>query len=119
MAATDYADPAEVADLAAGMKQTHLECRTWNHIWRPNTAALATTQRWYDVTMRCVRCRSLRVQTWSLSGTVVTSHYEYAEGYLNKGLGRIVGDGRDALRLEIVQRAVAGKHTTPVVAKGA
>lgn len=103
--ADGFAEPAEVATFAEQLADNFLECRLLQHNWRPFTA------RWnsgaYDVVHRCNRCYTRRVQVINARGFVIKSHYEYAEGYQHEGLGRIVGDGRAALRLESVQRVVA------------
>jgi hypothetical protein len=36
----------------------------------------------------------------------VTNKYIHPEGYLHKGMGRIIGEGRGLLRLESIKRTV-------------
>lgn len=99
-----YADPHEVAEFAQGLSISHLHCRELGHNWRPHAARRAEDGGSFERVLRCVRCKTLRIQVLSIYGAVVSSHYEYPDGYISKGLGRIVGDGRDRLRLETTMR---------------
>lgn len=99
-----FADPSDVRDFAVGLSPTHLQCRELGHNWRPYTAQWKPRDRCFDRVLRCTRCKTQRVQVLNRFGAIVSSHYVYADGYQAKGLGRIVGDGRDALRLEELQR---------------
>ena len=55
--------------------------------------------------MRCGRCRTERAQSLDMHGHVVSNGYAYADGYLApKGVGHIVGETKDHLRLESVLR---------------
>jgi hypothetical protein len=92
------------------MKQTHLECRDVGHLWRPWTAREVHDQqlgRHWERTLRCTRCRAARTQLLTAQGAIVSNRYTYPDDYLRKGLGRIAGEGRDALRAESLRR-----HTT-------
>lgn len=102
--AQQFADPEDVAAAARHMTQAQLECRSLGHNWRPLEAEWSAADNAYDVSNRCVRCRTVRVMLWNARGHVISSHYEYPDGYLMVGLGRVVGEGRDALRLESVGR---------------
>lgn len=97
-----FADVEEVKEFAQGLPDKFLECREMNHIWK------AWTGQYIEGgilrILRCQRCRSERHQEISLSGTVLRSWYKHAEGYLHEGMGRIAGDGRDALRVESLTR---------------
>lgn len=101
-----YADPGEVADFAAELKETFLYCRELNHNWRPYTAGKrrAKDGGGFVRTLRCVRCKTLKHQEIDARGMIERSHYEHPEGYLHKGMGRIVGEGRGMLRLESLKR---------------
>lgn len=102
-----YADTGEVEEFAAGLKETFLYCRELGHNWKPYTAASGEGGGFVR-TLRCVRCRTRRVQELNSRGAIISNHYEYAEGYQAKGLGRIVGEGRDMLRLESLTRLTKG-----------
>lgn len=104
--AQQYADDDEVRDFASGLTDSFLLCREIGHNWRPFFARWDPDENAYQRTLRCVRCKTQRHQWMSSSGSMLGNHYEYAEGYQHKGLGRIVGEGRDHLRLESIQRLV-------------
>ena len=106
-AAVAFADPQEVAEFAAGLEEDWLYCRTYQHNWKPWTASWSGELGCYEVSIRCNRCFTRRVQTMSDKGQVLSSHYEYPEGYLHAGMARIAGEARDRLRLESVTRVVA------------
>jgi len=76
------------------------------HNWRPYTAA-RYKDGGFKRTLRCTRCRTLRHQEISRQGLIERSHYEHPEGYLSKGVGHIVGEGRGVLRLESMRRITA------------
>jgi hypothetical protein len=97
------ADPLDVASFAAGLRKTHLLCRELGHNWLPFTVRLADGGG-YDRVLRCSRCRTERWQLLTAFGGIVSNQYKYPEGYTNQGHGRIVGEGRDMLRLESVTR---------------
>ena len=107
-----YALRGEVERFAQTLSDKFLACRELGHNWMPRTAALK--DNYYDRVLRCSRCRTERHQTVSRSGEVLSSNYNYREGYQAKGLGRVVGDGRSALRLESIIRTLppAAARTT-------
>lgn len=108
---TDYAKPREVETFAEGLKQQHLLCRTYGHSFAPftvtRTAAEGKPAVYYEQILRC-KCRVKRRLVLSRTGALISSTYDYteAEGYLTHGIGRIVGEGRDVLRLESITRLV-------------
>lgn len=102
----EWADPQEVAEFAADLELEWLYCRTYQHNWKPWTAHWSDHEGCYDVKIRCSRCTTKRVQKMSDKGSILSSHYDYPEGYLHEGMGRIVGEGRDMLRLESVTRVL-------------
>lgn len=106
---TNEASTEEVASFARGLPAKFLECRELGHMWRPFTVRLADGGG-YDRVLRCPRCRTERWQLLSTFGSLVSNHYKYPEGYANAGHGRIVGDGRDVLRLESVTRQLGGEE---------
>lgn len=99
-----YADPAEVQEFARDLRSTFLHCRELQHSWRPFGARWDDEHNNYVRVVRCTRCHTRKHQRLSLSGAVLASHYEYPDGYLHAHLGRIVGEGRDVLRLESLTR---------------
>lgn len=101
-----YAHPDDVRDWAEGLKESYLQCRELGHNWRPHTARWSSEFEGFERRLRCTRCRTVREQVLSAHGAVVTNQYLYPDGYQTHGMGRVVGDGRDALRLESIQRAL-------------
>jgi hypothetical protein len=100
------AEPSEVEQWAHHLKQSWLLCRELGHTWKPHTARYVPEQRAYERTLRCARCTTERRQVLDGSGHVVSSQYAHPDGYLHKGLGRVTGEGRDALRLESLTRFI-------------
>lgn len=90
---------AAIADL----DETSLQCRDFGHSWRPFEARYIPARRQYDERLRCARCDTIRIRLLDSRGAQLASHYDYADGYLVKGLGRLTGEDRDALRLAGVQ----------------
>ena len=105
-AAPLYADTDDVAEFAQGLPEKYLYCREMGHNWRPYTAG-RHKDGGFERTLRCTRCRTKRVQAISPSGMILSNQYVHPEGYLSKGMGRIVGEGRGVLRLESIKRIVA------------
>lgn len=102
----------EVESFAKGMRISHLQCRELGHNWRPWVARYDTEHNAYERALRCTRCRTERWETIGLSGAKLGSRYVYPEGYTAPdGMGRIVGEGRDALRLESLTRSIAAVDT--------
>jgi hypothetical protein len=99
----------EVRQFAAELSTAFLLCRELQHNWKPFTAFWDEEHHHYARSIRCVRCRTKKVQRLSSSGAVLSSHYEYADGYLAEHLGRIVGEARDSLRLESLMRSLDGR----------
>lgn len=100
-----WAELEEVVDFAEGLPDTFLECRELGHLWRPWYAGLNEYGS-YDRILRCTRCYTKRVQVISARGVVVKNSYIHPEGYLHKGMGRIAGDARGAMRLVSLKRQV-------------
>lgn len=99
------ADPEEVAEKAQDWSDEILECRTYGHQWSPLKAQHVRQWRYFYIVQLCARCTTTRHMELSESGgEVFDSWYEYPDGYLTKGLGRIAGDARGQLRLATVMR---------------
>jgi hypothetical protein len=98
----------EVKEFAAGLSTTFLLCRELQHNWKPFSARWDDEHHNYERVIRCVRCRTRKVQRLSSSGAILSSHYEYPDGYLHANLGRIIGEARDTLRLESLIRSLDG-----------
>lgn len=101
-----YADTGEVSDWAKDLPERFLHCREMNHNWRPFDVG-RHKDGGYERTLRCVRCKTRKVQHLDTHGMLIGgARYEHPEGYLHKGMGRIVGEGRGALRIESILRIV-------------
>ena len=84
----------------------HLQCRDFGHSWRPFTARWMAEDRCYESQLRCGRCGTLRVRRLSRTGSQIGSHYDYPEGYVTKGMGRLTGSDRDKIRLASLLRVL-------------
>ena len=102
-----YADPHEVADFASTLPVSYLHCRDVGHNWQDWTAHKIPGG--FERAFMCSSCKTQRWEVLTLTGAKVKGHYVYPDDYLLQGLGRIVGDGRDALRLESVSRVATDK----------
>jgi hypothetical protein len=78
-------------------------CRDYGHSWEPFTAARLAGNKGYEQTLRCARCKTTRRRYLNRRGEVVTGGYDYADGYLIHGLGRLSGIDRGAVRIASVQ----------------
>jgi hypothetical protein len=88
------------------MPSSFIQCRDFNHSWRPHTAEWNADERCYRVTLKCTRCKSFRNRDIASDGEPLRTNYEYPDGYLIKGMGRITGAERNALRLESIRRVL-------------
>lgn len=109
-----YASPTDVRSHAAEWPETFLECRLYGHVWRPLRATHHVRYRYYYVVQECQRCESERHSEITERGAVTAQWIQYTEGYLTKDVGRIVGDGRDVLRLAVLQRVYDVKTSRSV-----
>ena len=97
------ADPDDVQEFAESLPERFLYCREMGHNWKPFSAG-RYKDGGFERVLRCTRCRCRRIQSISSRGLIVASSYEHPDGYLLKGLGHIVGEGRGLLRLESIKR---------------
>ena len=100
--APDFALESVIDD----MRLEHVQCRDFSHSWRPYTARMIQGGQFEQV-LRCSRCKTLRNRLLSRTGAILSSSYDYADHYVIKGLGRIVGEEKDHLRLLSVQHILA------------
>src|SRR5882762_6238290 len=96
--------PVDVDKLVHEMSTEFLQCRDFNHSWRPFTAEWVSEEKSFRVQLKCQRCKAKRVRYIGQSGGLISSHYDYPDGYLIKGLGPLSGTDRDYLRLQSVMR---------------
>lgn len=102
----ERANRADAEEFARALPTEYVQCRAGSHLWRPSTARWDTEARAYDVRELCDRCTAARVRLISQLGAVLGSKIEYPEGYLATNIGRLVGEAKDAVRLEMVTRFV-------------
>lgn len=76
-------------------------CRSYGHQWKPSTARRHGTA--FVITQRCPSCRATRTCDMDSRGYASPWKYEYPEGYLMQGLGRVDTHGRAALRLKTLE----------------
>ncbi len=111
--APKYAERHEVETATDQMRGTDLECRDLQHTWAYVTTTHIVRLRYYRQLHVCQRCGTERTREISETGHIYQSTYSYADGYQIKGLGRIAGEAKDALRLAAIKRqnvnAVRGK----------
>lgn len=101
-----FADASDVEEFAKDLPEKFLYCREMGHNWRPHSAG-RYADGGFERILRCSRCTTKRVQEITSRGVVLRNQYIHPEGYLSKGMGRIVGEGRGVLRLEAIKRIVA------------
>lgn len=94
----------DVKRAVRDMDDAYLRCRDMGHNWRQ--ARVEKVGRGYERTLYCSSCKTNRHQTLNRYGVVETNHYSYADGYQIKGLGRVNGDAKSALRLASLQNAI-------------
>lgn len=107
-----YATPDEVRDASEQWSSAQLECRDLGHHWRPSDAVHVRRLNYYRLSHSCERCGMRRIREMSERGHVYAQTYEYPDGYLLKGLGRIAGDARDEVRLQATLRGQAITEVT-------
>lgn len=108
-AAPKPATPRDVRRVTEDMSGEFLRCHAFGHNWDPFT--VSDVGRSYEVTLRCSRCFSETRQMISKRGILQTSRkYNYAEGYLFKGIGRVRGDARGAVRIQAIVRDLEDRH---------
>lgn len=99
-----YADPDDVAAKTREWTPEQLECRAMRHSWRSLRAVHNKRYGYYQVTHECPRCGTQRNMEMSTTGKIFSTWYDYPDGYLSEGLGRIAGDARDVVMLAMVVR---------------
>lgn len=96
--------PVNAETFAEQLSEKHLHCRELGHTWRSFTVKWDASARCYDRQLRCSSCRTIRRQTLSDRGHVLSNSYVYADGYLASHVEP--GFTRDVFRLESVLRTL-------------
>lgn len=99
-----HATPEDALEAAQEWTDQILECRTYGHHWTPQGATWTKDRRAIATTQVCPCEATRHVLLDGRTGWVITSHIDYPDGYLLKGVGRITGDAKGALRLTVVSR---------------
>lgn len=96
----------QLETFALNLTDEYLYCRRYGHSWHPRSAT--KLKHWYEATVYCTRCTAERVEVISLNGEVLRRSMRYPTGYLAVGIGRIIGDSKNYLRIEAIERHMAG-----------
>lgn len=80
------------------------------HSWRPFSAKWLPEIECYERIRRCSRCKTKKKQVIAPGGGVVSSQYDYPDGYQTEGMGRLAGDSLDALRLVSLYREIGDPY---------
>jgi hypothetical protein len=102
---------SEIERAVKGMSLAFIQCRDYGHSWRPYSARWVPQDNAYVSELQCQRCKSVRQRFLTRTGAMAGGHYEYPDGYLVKGMGRLTGTDRDIVRLQSVL-AVLVQDTT-------
>lgn len=94
----------------AQMSDNQIMCRELRHAWKPWTVHTDTKAKLYEVKLRCTKCKTVRVREIGFHGQLIGNRYEYPDGYLVKGLGRLDDNDRARLRLESVFRLLPSQE---------
>ena len=97
-----HGSDADVAQAISHMGLEFIQCRDFGHSWRPYSARWVPSDNCYESQLRCARCKTIRSRFLSRTGSQLSGNYDYPEGYLTKGLGRLTGTDRDMIRLASV-----------------
>jgi hypothetical protein len=81
------------------LEAAFVQCRDFGHSWRPWRTSWSPRFNSYENQLRCTRCKTLRVRLIGRRGQIVSSHYEYPDGYQFRGLGHLSSGDRDHIRL--------------------
>jgi hypothetical protein len=91
------------------MNYDFVECKTWGHAWEEyegmdvRITDYRRARSWDWITLRCVRCATLRTEFVDESGVRVgTPSYKYAAGYRDATTSE--KPTRNELRLVIIKR---------------
>lgn len=103
---TSYASPESVEQKLAEWDDNILTCRTFGHNFQAGSAVKNNRLKYWRLVRRCPRCKAEKVMEVSFRGRVYSSHIDYSQtdGYLATGMGRIIGEGKDMLRLATITR---------------
>lgn len=86
----------------------HLLCRDTGirHRWDPDTA-YRDGHHIMEVLI-CLRCDAKKIRKLTRTGLVVKNEFQYPDGYLRKGEGRVTKQENAAIRLSAMHRRYKG-----------
>jgi hypothetical protein len=96
-------EPIEVQKRVAldRMADVYLDCRDIGHQWQRAGSKFVEKKRQIEQIFVC-RCTTRRVRRLALDGTIISSFYEYPEGYvLPLGSGLMTASDRAHVRLRM------------------
>lgn len=111
-----------VHDLAASIPDEHLLCRLRGHRWEDyGRVSYSRKHKTFEEAVDCERCEANLVTIFRTDGEVLSRRIDYtpAEGYLQKGNGRIDARGRQMLQAQRLDRRRRQAATTRKRAKEA
>lgn len=94
------------------MDEKFVYCRDVMHAWQPYTARQEKDGT-FTSTLKCARCETYKVRILSRRGAILSSYYDYPEGYCIVGAGRLTGTARDTIRLRSLRNVMAQLDTMP------
>lgn len=116
----EYLHPRDIDEFADEIKTNYLECRVHGHSRTSSSVGMIADVETYGLhreqgaryALKTLRCRNRCGVTWAQiinfdTGEIVSDHgpdYSRAPLYLAKGLGRLVKNDRNRLRLEQLHR---------------
>lgn len=98
---------SEIERAVKAMDLSFIQCRDFGHSWRPYSARWMPADNAYHSELICQRCKTVRARWLSRTGAQLSGNYDYPEGYLVKGMGRLTGSDRDVIRLQSVLSVLA------------
>lgn len=98
------ASRADVKAAAKKLPEEFVTCRDVGHTWRQ--FRIARIRGGYNRDLFCPTCKTNRHEFITRTGEKMSVGYTYPKGYQFSGMGRILGDARNAIRLESVVRAL-------------
>jgi hypothetical protein len=97
----------DLNQVVSNMDLSQVQCFDFGHSWRPYSARWLPSYNSYESQLQCMRCKTVRTRFLSRTGEQLNSNYDYAEGYLVKGMGRLTGHDRDVIRLASILAVIS------------
>lgn len=94
------------------MDERFVYCRDVMHAWQPYTARQEKDGT-FTSTVKCARCETYKIRILNRHGSILSSYYDYPEGYCIVGAGRLTGSARDTIRLRSLRNVMARLDQLP------